>query len=105
MGGGSTIAAALSVSYESIGREIDPTYYRIAVQAIPTPAVFPVNRNGYTSSIRMESDVAVVLPLLSSSHELCAVVEWLLDLAWGPIPECGMPTRSTRRVPVPIPAG
>ncbi|WP_447863070.1 DNA methyltransferase [Nitrospira calida] len=63
MGGGSTIAAALSVGYESIGLEIDPTYYRMAAQAIPKLAVFPVNRNGHMPSIRMESDV-VPLPFI-----------------------------------------
>ena len=35
MGGGSTIAAALAVGYESIGIENDPVFYRIAEQAIP----------------------------------------------------------------------
>jgi site-specific DNA-methyltransferase (adenine-specific) len=35
MGGGSTIAAALAVGYESIGIESDPVFYRMAEQAIP----------------------------------------------------------------------
>jgi DNA modification methylase len=35
MGGGSTIAAALSVGYESIGLENDSTFFKIAVAGIP----------------------------------------------------------------------
>src|SRR6266568_5133555 len=35
MGGGSTIAAALAVGYDSIGIEIDPTFFKIAERAIP----------------------------------------------------------------------
>ncbi len=39
MGGGSTIAAAQAVGYESIGIESDPVFYRMAEQAIPKLAV------------------------------------------------------------------
>lgn len=35
MGGGSTIAAAIAVGYESIGLELDPTFYKLAARAIP----------------------------------------------------------------------
>jgi site-specific DNA-methyltransferase (adenine-specific) len=35
MGGGSTIAAAISVGYESIGLELDPTFFRMATEGIP----------------------------------------------------------------------
>jgi len=35
MGGGSTIAAAISVQYESIGVELDPSFFHAAVEAIP----------------------------------------------------------------------
>jgi site-specific DNA-methyltransferase (adenine-specific) len=35
MGGGSTIAAAVSVGYESIGIEIDPQFFGVAVEGIP----------------------------------------------------------------------
>ncbi|MBI3321713.1 MAG: site-specific DNA-methyltransferase [Candidatus Omnitrophica bacterium] len=35
MGGGSTIAAALAVGYQSIGIEVDPVFFRVAQQAIP----------------------------------------------------------------------
>jgi site-specific DNA-methyltransferase (adenine-specific) len=40
MGGGSTIAAALAVGYESIGIESDPVFYRMAERAIPKLAEF-----------------------------------------------------------------
>ena len=42
MGGGSTIAAALAVGYESIGIESDPAFYRMAERAIPELAKFSV---------------------------------------------------------------
>jgi site-specific DNA-methyltransferase (adenine-specific) len=35
MGGGSTVAAALAVGYESIGIESDPVFYQMAERAIP----------------------------------------------------------------------
>ncbi len=38
MGGGSTVAAAMAVGYDSIGIEHDPAYFRIAEKAIPTLA-------------------------------------------------------------------
>jgi site-specific DNA-methyltransferase (adenine-specific) len=38
MGGGSTIAAAVAVGYESIGVERDPTYFKLAQAAIPNLA-------------------------------------------------------------------
>ena len=41
MGAGSTIAAALAVGYESIGIEIDPEYFKVAVRAIPELANLP----------------------------------------------------------------
>jgi DNA modification methylase len=50
MGGGSTIAAALAVGYESIGLEIDPVFFRMAVRAIPRLAEAPINCNGKPSS-------------------------------------------------------
>jgi len=43
MGGGSTIAAAVAVGYESIGLEIDPVFFRMAEQAIPALAKLPDN--------------------------------------------------------------
>ena len=35
MGGGSTVAAAMAVGYESVGVEIDPVFFKIAERAIP----------------------------------------------------------------------
>ena len=35
MGGGSTIAAAEHCGYASIGLEIDPAYFDVAVRAVP----------------------------------------------------------------------
>jgi site-specific DNA-methyltransferase (adenine-specific) len=35
MGGGSTIAAAMAVGYDSVGVEIDPAFFEIAEHAIP----------------------------------------------------------------------
>jgi site-specific DNA-methyltransferase (adenine-specific) len=43
MGGGSTIAAAVSVGYESFGIEIDPEFFSAAVEAIPVLAAIPGN--------------------------------------------------------------
>jgi DNA methylase len=44
MGGGSTIAGAISVGYESIGIEIDPQFFGVAIQAIPALAALPEAR-------------------------------------------------------------
>ncbi len=41
MGGGSTIAAAIHVGYESIGIEMDPMFFRTASDAIPRLAAAP----------------------------------------------------------------
>jgi len=46
MGGGSTIAAAAALGYQSTGIESDPEFYRIAVQAIPQLAALILNENG-----------------------------------------------------------
>ena len=35
MGGGSTIAAAMAVGYDSVGIEIDPVFFKIAERALP----------------------------------------------------------------------
>ncbi len=45
MGGGSTIAAATAVGYQSIGIEIDPTFFAMATQAIPRLATFVTTRD------------------------------------------------------------
>jgi DNA modification methylase len=44
MGGGSTIAAAIAVGYESIGIELDQTFLKIATKGIP--ALASLNGNG-----------------------------------------------------------
>jgi site-specific DNA-methyltransferase (adenine-specific) len=46
MGGGSTIAAACAVGYQSIGIESDPEFYQMAVQAIPRLAALVPGKNG-----------------------------------------------------------
>jgi len=43
MGAGSTIAAACAVGYRSIGIEMDPEFYRVAVAAIPKLARLSLN--------------------------------------------------------------
>ncbi len=43
MGAGSTIAAAVAVGYESIGIELDPEYFQLAVEGIPKLAALRVN--------------------------------------------------------------
>ena len=43
LGGGSTIAAASAVGYESIGIELDPLFFAAAKAGIPALARFPVN--------------------------------------------------------------
>ncbi len=43
MGGGSTIAAALAVGYDSVGIEIDPAFFQIAERAIPRLAALGVS--------------------------------------------------------------
>jgi site-specific DNA-methyltransferase (adenine-specific) len=48
MGGGSTIAAAAAVGYESVGLEHDPAFFEIAVAGIPKLAA--VNGNGKTNT-------------------------------------------------------
>jgi site-specific DNA-methyltransferase (adenine-specific) len=43
MGGGSTIAAAMAVGYESIGLEVDSVFFKMAEIAIPRLARLPVS--------------------------------------------------------------
>jgi site-specific DNA-methyltransferase (adenine-specific) len=50
MGGGSTIAAAVSVGYESIGLEYDPTFLQMAIAGIPGLAA--LNGSGKGNSRR-----------------------------------------------------
>ena len=49
-GSGSTLAAANSIGYESIGVEKDPQYYTIAKRAIPKLAAF---KNGSSYSFNL----------------------------------------------------
>jgi site-specific DNA-methyltransferase (adenine-specific) len=48
MGGGSTIAAAVAVGYESIGIESDPIFFEVAQRGIPALVKLAVNGNGFT---------------------------------------------------------
>jgi len=48
MGGGSTIAAAVAVGYESVGIESDPIFFEAAQKGIPALAKLAVNSNGFT---------------------------------------------------------
>ena len=43
MGAGSTIAAACSMGYKSIGIELDTEFYQVALKAIPRLALLPLN--------------------------------------------------------------
>jgi DNA modification methylase len=45
MGGGSTIAAAMAVGYDSVGIEIDPVFFKISEEAIPRLAQLEVGDN------------------------------------------------------------
>lgn len=58
MGGGSTIAAAVAVGYESIGLELDPMFYKIAERAIPRVAGIAVNANGNGAASQMALTLA-----------------------------------------------
>lgn len=65
MGGGSTIAAAISVGYESIGVELDPTFFKMASKAIPrltdlTGNGKANNNNGTRSERVMQRSLALL---------------------------------------------
>jgi len=55
MGGGSTIAAALAVGYESVGIEIDPAFFRMAQRAIPQLSRFSLDGQWKIQSEEEES--------------------------------------------------
>lgn len=63
MGAGSTIASAIAVGYESIGLEIDPTFYRMAKRAIPRLAKLSVN--GKARSATSIAQEVLALPIIS----------------------------------------
>ena len=52
MGGGSTIAAAVAVGYESIGIEIDPLFFKMAELGIPKLTRLPVEKKPARSTTK-----------------------------------------------------
>ncbi len=67
MGGGSTIAAAISVGYESIGVELDPTFFKMAVKGILGLAMLP--GSGKANSNNGARDEGVMQHRLALSAE------------------------------------
>jgi site-specific DNA-methyltransferase (adenine-specific) len=65
MGGGSTIAAATAVGYESIGIEADREFFEIAMKAIPQLAQLTANGASYGDAKRQ---LALAEGLGNSSH-------------------------------------
>ena len=66
LGGGSTIAAAVSIGYESIGIEVDPQFFGVALEAIPALAAFAVNgrassRVGSKANLDLQQNLALQL--------------------------------------------
>jgi DNA modification methylase len=57
MGGGSTIAAAISAGYESIGIELDPAFFKTAVKAIPQLASLNGNGKGNSNGSTLDADI------------------------------------------------
>jgi len=55
MGAGSTIAAASAVGLKSIGIDIDPEYFTMAIQAIPKLAALEVLETGFEAASRFIS--------------------------------------------------
>jgi hypothetical protein len=75
MGGGSTIAAAISVGYESIGVELDPTFFKMATQAIPRLADLAGNGKANSSNgTRDEKGMQRSLALLSESSDFASAM-------------------------------
>jgi DNA modification methylase len=64
MGGGSTVAAALAVGYESIGIEIDPIFFRIAQRA--APQLSHLSLNGKWKAQSNEEEAQVFFPLFDA---------------------------------------
>jgi len=58
MGGGSTIAAAVAVGYESIGIESDPEFFAMAKAAVPRLAAFVPNGDGDSRLVVHDKTVA-----------------------------------------------
>lgn len=63
MGSGSTIAAATAVGYHSIGIDSDPTFFKMAQEAIPQLARVPVNGYGNGKAQRIAQKLCKGLPL------------------------------------------
>jgi len=69
MGGGSTVAAAVTLGYASIGLEKDPAYFQMARRAIPGLATLSVNRAGYTLGLSGNAGAAAKRPENGSYQE------------------------------------
>jgi DNA modification methylase len=68
-GSGSTLAAANAVGYESIGLEKDPTYYQIAITAIPALAALRVNNaNSLSVAVGEASGAKAAKELKANSY-------------------------------------
>jgi DNA modification methylase len=66
MGGGSTIAAAVAVGYQSVGIEIDSQFFDVAVESIPGLAALPGSgtaSNGAGSKADLDLQRTLALPL------------------------------------------
>jgi site-specific DNA-methyltransferase (adenine-specific) len=78
MGGGSTIAAALAVGYDSIGIEIDPAFFKIAERAIPRLAEIGTRAGSSRATYFPTQNVEKITP--SRSSTLVAPV--IVSSAW-----------------------
>lgn len=67
MGGGSTISAAIAVGYESIGIESDPSFFDMAVNAVP--ALAALNGSGKSNSQAATSLPSTLQPRLAMLNE------------------------------------
>jgi len=65
MGGGSTIAAAVAVGYESVGVEVDPVFFAMAERAIPELAKLA---NGNHAASTPAAQMALPLSRLTTSR-------------------------------------
>ncbi len=54
MGGGATVAAAVAVGYQSIGLEMDPSFYKMAKQAIPRLAGIRAGETATVSQLPLD---------------------------------------------------
>ncbi len=67
MGGGSTIAAAIAVGYQSIGVELDPSFFKMATKAIPGLA--DLTGNGKANGDHGTRDESAMQHRLALLHE------------------------------------